>query len=69
MHFLCVQWRIQVEVKVIFSVFWRHLGHISIKIRLQIIRERSERRKIEKIERFGHKKIKGPRPLGGGVFC
>ena len=28
-------------------------------------RERSERRKIEKNLRFGHKKIIGPRPLGG----
>jgi len=39
---------LKVEVKVIFSVFWRHLGHISIKIRLLMIRERSEREKIEK---------------------
>ena len=30
-----------------------------------MIRERSERGKIEKIKRFGHKKIIGPRPLGG----
>jgi len=28
-------------------------------------RERSERGKIEKKMRFGHKKIIGPRPLGG----
>jgi len=27
--------------------------------------ERSERGKIEKNKRFGHKKIIGPRPLGG----
>jgi len=31
-----------------------------------MIRERSERGKIEKNKRFGHKKIIGPRPLGGG---
>jgi len=37
---------LKVEVKVIFSVFWRYL---SITIRLQMIRERSERRKFEKI--------------------
>jgi len=54
-----------VEVKVIFSVFWCRLGLFSIKFRLQINRERSERGKNEKIERFGHKKIIGPRPLGG----
>jgi len=30
-----------------------------------MIRERSERGKIEKILRFGHKKNIGPRPLGG----
>jgi len=36
---------LKVEVKVIFSVFWRRLGHISIKIRLRMIRERSEREK------------------------
>jgi len=36
-------------VKAIFSVFWRCLGHISNKIRLQMICERSERGKIEKI--------------------
>jgi len=29
-------------------VFWCRLGHISIKIRLKMIRERSERGKIEK---------------------
>ena len=33
---------------------------------LKINRERSERRKIVKTKRFGHKKILGPRPLGGG---
>jgi len=32
-----------------------------------MIRERSERGKIEKNKRFGHKKIIGPRPLGGGA--
>jgi len=30
-------------------------------------RERSERVKNEKKWRFGHKKIIGPRPLGGGA--
>jgi len=30
-----------------------------------MIRERSERGKIEKKKRFGHKQIIGPRPLGG----
>jgi len=30
-------------------------------------RERSERGKNEKNWRFGHKKIIGPRPLGGGA--
>ena len=39
---------LKVEVKVILSVFWRRLGHISIKIRLQMIRERSKRENIEK---------------------
>ena len=37
---------LNVEVKVIFSVFWCRLGHISNKIRLQMIRERCERGKI-----------------------
>ena len=33
---------------------------------LKTNRERSERRTIEKKLRFRHKKIIGPRPLGGG---
>ena len=40
---------LKVEVKVIFRVFWCRLGHLSIKIRRKMIRERSERGKIEKI--------------------
>ena len=31
-----------------------------------MLRERSERRKIEEKKRFGHKTIISPRPLGGG---
>jgi len=39
---------LKVEVKVIFRVFWCRLGHLSIKIRRKMIRERSERGKVEK---------------------
>jgi len=34
---------LKVEVKVVFSVFLVPFGHISITIRFQMIRERSER--------------------------
>jgi len=40
---------LEVEVKVILSVHWCRLGHISIKMRLKMNRERSGRGKIEKI--------------------
>jgi len=37
--------------------------HIAIKIMLKTKRAK---KKLDQFERFGHKKIIGPRPLGGG---
>ena len=48
---------LKVEVLQSFlACFGAVLGHISIKIRLKMVRERSERGKIEKNKRFEHKK-------------
>jgi len=40
-------------------------GHISIRIMLKNVKINRERRKIREKLAFWHKKIIGPRPLGG----
>jgi len=38
-----------------------------LKLCLKLIASKASEENFEKKERFGHKKITGPRPLGGGA--